>query len=321
MKTSSYIFGKFNQHTTAPVAEPQLDLTAETNDDVTSSINQPVKLPVDVKSNISVVEEITLNQRADRIRSLQADVQRGIIQIGFELIAAKEQIKHGNWQSWLADEFHWTIRTAQNLMAIAERFGKNENENVFVFQPSTLIQMLALPKGTEQEFIDAQAAAGTPVEIQSAREIKRNIKAFKQQRISRKNSVDDKLPTLQGLSLTLDELNDTLPESSVTIIPETVDVLHDDRTDLPDEETDDSHAIVDRDIASDTLLVVDTLPASINTSTDVCTNLITTPAQITAINVLIAKTNDLQKLRAIRIFLAKTLASLDSKRDAFAQKN
>lgn len=314
-----YIFGKFNQHTTAPVAEPQLELTAETNDDVTSSINQPVKLPVDVKSNISVVEEITLNQRADRIRSLQADVQRGIIQIGFELIAAKEQVKHGNWQSWLADEFHWTIRTAQNFMAIAERFGKNEN--VFVFQPSTLIQMLALPKGTEQEFIDAQTAAGTPVEIQSAREIKRNIKAFKQQRISRKNSVDDKLPTLQGLSLTLDESNDTLPESSVTIIPETVDVLHDDRTDLPDEETDDSHAIFDRDIASDTLPVVDTLPASINTSTDVCTNLITTPAQITAINVLIAKTNDLQKLRAIRIFLAKTLASLDSKLDALAQKN
>ena len=38
-------------------------------------------------------------------------------------------------------------------MAIAERFGKNEN--VFIFQPATLIQMLALPKGSEQEFIDA----------------------------------------------------------------------------------------------------------------------------------------------------------------------
>ncbi len=71
-----------------------------------------------LKSNISVDEEITLTQRADRIRSLQADVQRGIIQIGFELIAAKKQVEYGNWQSWLADEFHWTIRTAQNFMAL-----------------------------------------------------------------------------------------------------------------------------------------------------------------------------------------------------------
>lgn len=114
-----YIFGKFNQHSSAHVAEPQLDLIAETNDDAISSTDQPVELHVDVKSNISVVEEITLTQRADRIRSLQADVQRGIIQIGFELIAAKEQVGHGNWNEWLKKEFKWTDRTARNFMAIA----------------------------------------------------------------------------------------------------------------------------------------------------------------------------------------------------------
>ena len=246
-----FFFGKFNQH--QPVAEPHHDLIAETDDDAISSTDQPVALPVDVKSNISVGEEITLVQRADRIRSLQADVQRGIIQIGFELIAAKEQVEHGNWQRWLADEFHWSIRTTQNFMAIAERFGKNEN--IFVFQPATLIQMLALPEGDEDKFIAAQAAAGKPVEKQSARDVQKNVKAFKQQRASKKIPDDDKLPTLQGLSLPFDTPNYTPSESSVTIISETVDALHNGRVNLHIEENDDTPAIVDRDVTSDTLPV------------------------------------------------------------------
>ena len=45
-----------------------------------------------------IIESITLSDRAERIRSLQADVQRGIIEIGFELIAAKKEIGHGNWE-------------------------------------------------------------------------------------------------------------------------------------------------------------------------------------------------------------------------------
>ena len=289
-----YIFGKFNQNTTAPVAEPQLDLTAETNDDAISSTAQPVILPVDVESNIYVGEEITLAQRADHIRSLQADVQRGIIQIGFELIAAKEQIGHGNWSNWLDKEFAWSERTALRFMAVAERFGKTDN--VVRFQPSVLQAMLALPKGAEEEFIAAQAAAGNPVEKQSAREVQKNVKAFKQQRTSRKNSVDDKLPMLQGLSLTLDVPN----ESPVTTKTELVDKFHTARANIPAEETDDLPAIVDRDNDS---------------------NIVATPAQVTAVNALIAETNDLQQLRAIRFSLTKTLTSLDSKLDELAQEN
>lgn len=123
------------------------------------------------------------------------------------------------------------------------------------------------------------------------------------------------------MSLQLDAPNDTLPDSSVTIVPEKVDVLPDDHADVPDEKDNDSHAIVDRDFASDTLPVVDTLPTSINASTDVVTNLVTTPAQITAINVLIAETNDLHQLKAIRFSLTETLTSLDSKLDELAQEN
>ena len=181
--------------------------------------------------------------------------------------------------------------------------------------------MLALPKGTEQEFIATQAAAGNPVEKQSAREVQKNVKAFKQLRAAKKVPDDDKLPTLQGLSLSLDAPNDKPPESSVTIVPKTSDVLHDYRTDLPYEKTDDTPVFVDHDVTSDTLPAVDTIPAPINASTDVISNVVTTPAQITAVNVLIAETNDLQQLKAIRFSLTETLASLDSKLDELAQEN
>ena len=319
-----YIFGKFNQHSTAPVAEPQLELTADNHDKVTISTDQtaslqPASLLVDVDADISASKEITLAQRADRIRSLQADVQRGIIQIGFELIAAKEQVGHGNWSHWLDKEFSWSDRTARYFMACAERFGKRNTYSDL--PPSTLKAMLTLPEGDEEDFIDAQAAAGTPVEKQSAREIQRNVKAFKKQRATKKVPDDDKLPTLQGLSLPLDELNDTPPDSLVTTEPELADDLHDDRANVTTEDTDDSPAIVDRDSDSNALPATDLIPAPINPSTTVVTNLVDTPAQITAVNVLISETNDLQQLRAIRFSLTETLASLDSKLEELAQEN
>lgn len=280
---------------------------------------KPASPLVDVDAEISASKEITLAQRADRIRSLQADVQRGIIQIGFELIAAKEQVGHGNWNEWLKKEFKWTDRTARNFMAIAERFGNWKS--ISDFTQTTLIKMLALPKGSEEEFIATQAAAGTPVESQSASEVQRNVKTFKQQLAAKKVPDDDKLSTLQGLDLPLDVLDDTPPDSPVTTDPELIDDLNDNHSDVPATETNDTTDIIDHDVASDTLPAVDSIPATMNASTDVITNFVTTPAQITAVNALIEATNDPQQLQAIRVSLAKTLASLDAKLDALAQKN
>lgn len=129
-------------------------------------------------------ESITLEQRAARIRQLQTDVQRGIIEIGRELIAAKAQVGHGHWAQWLQDNFQWRERTARNFMAVAERFG---NRQTFAdLNSSTLIQMLALPAGDEQKFIDEQAANGRPVNKQSARQMKANVADFKRRHAPRR---------------------------------------------------------------------------------------------------------------------------------------
>lgn len=96
--------------------------------------------------------------------------------------------------------------------------------------------------------------------------------------------------------LPLDALDDTPPDFSVTTNSGLVDNLHDDRADFPAEEINDTIDIVDHDIASDTFPAVDSIPATINASTNVVINLVTTPAQITAVNVIIAETNDLKQL-------------------------
>lgn len=130
----------------------------------------------DVAESVDVVP-VTLADRAEKIRRLQVDVQRGIIDIGFELIAARAQVSHGQWAQWLERELDFTPRVAQYFMAVAQRFG---NANTYShLKASTLRVMLSLPVGTEQDFIDDQAAAGRPVERQSAREVKRNVAQFK----------------------------------------------------------------------------------------------------------------------------------------------
>ena len=134
-------------------------------------------------AQIVTVEEhvtVTLEERADRIRKLQADVQRGIIEIGFELIAAKNEIGHGGWSDWLATNFDWTQQTANRFMRVSERFGKLNN--VVQFKPSTLQAMLALPEGDEQAFIAEQAESGKPLEKQSARQVQASVKQWKKKR-------------------------------------------------------------------------------------------------------------------------------------------
>lgn len=119
---------------------------------------------------------VTLEDRANRIRQLQADVQRGIIEIGFELIAAKKEIGHGGWADWLATNFDWKQQTANRFMRVSERFGKLNN--VVQFKPSTLQAMLALPEGDEERFIEAQAESGKPVDDLSARDVQKAVKEW-----------------------------------------------------------------------------------------------------------------------------------------------
>lgn len=193
-----------NKRTQTPVVED----TSEESAQVTTSTGET---NADDKTNDAPIVEhaedtaqiITLEERADRIRKLQADVQRGIIEIGFELIAAKNEIGHGGWSDWLATNFDWTQQTANRFMRVSERFGKLNN--VVQFKPSTLQAMLALPEGDEQAFIAEQAESGKPLEKQSARQVQASVKQWKKKRAEETTTPD----TLQAENNSPEEVKGT----------------------------------------------------------------------------------------------------------------
>lgn len=183
-----------NQKTTA--STPAESMSEPTTDDKPVEENgtpadteiEATAIPVTIDADAQIV---TLDQRADKIRRLQADVQRSMIEIGRELIAAKAEIGHGNWTAWLEAEFEWTDRTARYFMACAERFG---NRNTYSdLKPSTLKAMLALPVGSEDEFIATQDAAGKPVKAMSARDVQTAVKEFK----ARQDNAESTPPQVQ----------------------------------------------------------------------------------------------------------------------------
>jgi hypothetical protein len=66
--------------------------------------------------------DVSLPERAQRIRDLVGTARLCILEIGRELIAAKAMLAHGEWLPWLKDEFGWPARTGQAYMAVAEAF-------------------------------------------------------------------------------------------------------------------------------------------------------------------------------------------------------
>lgn len=75
-----------------------------------------------------------------------------MLRIGEGLIEAKKLVPHGQWLSYLRDNFGWEERNAQYFMQMYTRFG--EMEGIEGIGKSKLMKMLSLPEGTEQAFIE-----------------------------------------------------------------------------------------------------------------------------------------------------------------------
>ena len=92
----------------------------------------------------------SLEELTSGIRFYLREMGQNVIEIGKRLIFAKELVPHGEWLSWLDDNFGLKYRMAANFMAVAERFG-NVHSNAHLNQ-TQMIQMLVLPEGEEEKF-------------------------------------------------------------------------------------------------------------------------------------------------------------------------
>ena len=111
---------------------------------------------------------------AARLHELNKRQRFLIVEIGQELIAAKDRLGHGQWLPWLEAEFAWSDRTARSYMQVAQAFGA-KSEIISVLPPTTLYK-LAAPSTPSQvrDVVVGQLEAGASP---STRDIEKLIRA------------------------------------------------------------------------------------------------------------------------------------------------
>lgn len=129
----------------------------------------------------------TLDQLADdfnlKIAKGDSRIKEGLvfyIDAGRDLSIAKKFVKHGDWEIWLKSKSQYPIRRAQKYMQLADRFGylvdKPEiAENLSVTQ---LFELLSLPEGEEQNFIDKLTAEGKALADMTQKETRAEVKDY-----------------------------------------------------------------------------------------------------------------------------------------------
>jgi hypothetical protein len=118
----------------------------------------PVGEPFDYES-VSADVATDLQSRAERFRSGIKQTMAAIIENGRELVAARQQLAHGQFTAWIEAELGITARTAQNYMRVAELAEKSETISLL---PPTIAYKLAAKTtpATIVETVVAKAAAG-----------------------------------------------------------------------------------------------------------------------------------------------------------------
>ncbi len=121
-----------------------------------------------------VAQDVELAKIAERIRTRMKRTVEDIIEIGRDLIAAKERIGHGGFGDWLEAEFDMSDSAATKFMQSAERFGgKNVN---FTNLPTSVLYLLAAPS-TPDPIVEKVTSGEIPATTAAVKEAIAKAKA------------------------------------------------------------------------------------------------------------------------------------------------
>lgn len=148
----------------APISEMSADISTTTA--ITPTTENTVATPDSSLDLLTLEIKFHLNQMGFHV-----------IEVGKRLIQAKELVPHGDWKIWLKDNFNLGYQTAAKFMQVANRFGKSRIDTTF--GSTQLIALLSLPEGDEEKFIEQKAAEGKPVEDMTIKNLRDEIKQWK----------------------------------------------------------------------------------------------------------------------------------------------
>lgn len=84
----------------------------------------PTVVTAEGTRSLSKAEKKTLNELTTRLQRNLADTVGHLVEIGRDLIQAKDLVGHGNFSRWLQENFDLSDQTARNFMHVAEVFGE-----------------------------------------------------------------------------------------------------------------------------------------------------------------------------------------------------
>lgn len=160
----------------ATTANQRIDVGALRNGDavlvVDAHANERQEIAATLRYNYDQLgsQGAAIREHAIEIKRSEQQANSAVVEAGRHLLAVKEALPHGQWETWLETEFHMTDRTARTLMNIAERFdGKTEIISVLNV---TVLGMLAAPSVPDAA-VEAVAAAASngKVSVAAAKEI------------------------------------------------------------------------------------------------------------------------------------------------------
>lgn len=119
-------------------------------------------------------------QLADQINGIKAMARRDTttyaIAIGQRLLAARNQVAGGQWMAWLRDNVDYSVRTAENLMGLAQRFQGDRLKLVEGLDVTKAVMLL----GVSDDEIATLVEQG-PLEDASTRELQQRIRELREQ--------------------------------------------------------------------------------------------------------------------------------------------
>lgn len=121
-----------------------------------------------------IIKKNELLQIENNILRLKQQTVQNIIQIGLELIKAKEKLSHGEWGKWLEERIEFSQRTANQFMRIAKEFG-SDSKAISNLDITKVYLLMELPTENRDDFI-----ANNDLKNMTTREMKGKIKNYKQ---------------------------------------------------------------------------------------------------------------------------------------------
>lgn len=146
----------------------------------------------------------TLDQLTVEVKFYLKQTAQNIIEVGKRLIQAKALLPHGEFGNWLKNNFGLSHNAANKFMKCAERFSNCSTSNIL--NQSQMFELLALPADETEAFIEEKAAAGTPVEDMTVKNLRAEIQQWKSRAEVNANAADEKDRRISQLATDFNKL-------------------------------------------------------------------------------------------------------------------